>query len=187
LSRSARGSAIESARVLAEAGEVLLVPAPGRGDDDAVLAREPVEERAAGRGAVEHRDRPLDRPEPFAQLEVRHVRPAQVELGLAPVERPVPDQDDPERFAAGRGRLLGQGRSQSLAIVAAGLLGQADPDHFGRGLRGGGLPLAGPAAELRLILGRPRGADDDHDARPILGPPGRRHAQADREQCLHSF
>ena len=60
--------------VLAEPGEVLLVAAPGRGDDDAVLAREPVEERAARRGAVEDRDRPLDRLQPFGQLDVGDVR-----------------------------------------------------------------------------------------------------------------
>ena len=41
--------------ILAEPGEVHLVAALGRRDDDPVRAREPVEERAARRRAVDHR------------------------------------------------------------------------------------------------------------------------------------
>ena len=87
----------------------MLVAAPGRGDDDAVaperrLRNGPLAEvqssTATGR---------LIGVEPVGELDVGHVGPAQVELGLAAVVRAVADQDDPERLPA-VADLLGQER-----------------------------------------------------------------------------
>ena len=136
-------------------------------DHDAVVARKPVEERPAGRSAVDDDDRPLDRGQPFRELDVGHVRPAQVELGLASVERAVSDQDDPERLRARRLAFSARiefSRSRSVGPVCSD---RPIMDRFGPGLVGGGLPAVGRLAELAGVFGGTRGTDDDDHARPI--------------------
>ncbi len=53
-------------------------------------------ERRAGRRTVDDRERPPAWRKPLRELGVGHVRPAQVELRLLPVEHPVTDQNDPQ-------------------------------------------------------------------------------------------
>ena len=70
----------------------------------------------------------------------------------------MPNQNDPERLPAGSGgrgcRFLGQDTAQPLPVgdVRAGAF-LADRDYLGRAFPGYGFPLAGPAPELRRVLG----------------------------------
>jgi hypothetical protein len=118
---------------------------------------------------------------PFGELGGGDVGAAEVELGVAAVERAVADEDEPE----GEGgvvdlRLVGEDGLEALLVVAllvvGGLRGwggvAADGDEAGVALAGGVGPAVGPGGELAAVFGLAFGADDEDDGGGFGGARG---------------
>ena len=107
----------------------------------------------------------LQRLEPFGQLGVGDVGPAEVELGLAAVERAVADQDDPE--GAGRRVRLELGfehpRRRPLVGRRSGRLVAADDQELRRRPPRRLGPAVGPLGKFPAVFALAFGADDEDD------------------------